>query len=397
MIKILEIALENEMDLVLAYKRSLNLAQQIGLTISTQTTFATAVSEISRSIIEHTDSGVMLIGLLKKGDRYFITAELNFPIGIMLTADDEGYHYAQRLVPEFKLEEKDGSKKISMMMGIPRSIHLDKIKIDELISAAEHAASINAYETLRRKNIKLNRISEEKEEEIKRSRLIDEKKNEFIAMASHELKTPLTVIKAYTQLVGMSKNDCSDRIKDLIEKIDFQTAKLSNLVQQMLDISRMENGKLAYEMKPIKLNHFINDVSTMMKHILPEHQLEVSLGNDVTVQIDPLRLEQVISNLLGNAAKYSDKQTLVVLESTLENENIVIKVTDQGIGLNEESKRSVFDKFYRAEDVLHSHSGLGMGLYIASKIVTDHGGKMWVDSELGKGSTFSFSIPILAN
>ncbi|MDQ8005411.1 MAG: sensor histidine kinase [Pedobacter sp.] len=397
MIKILEIALENEMDLVLAYKRSLNLAQEIGLTISTQTTFATAVSEISRSIIEHTDSGVMFIGLHKKEDRYFIKAELNFPVGIMLTADDEGYHYAQRLVPEFKLEEQDSTKKISMVMGIPRSIRLDKIKIDELIANAEHATSINAYETLKRKNLKLNRISEEKEEEIKRSKLIDEKKNEFIAMASHELKTPLTVIKAYTQLVGMSKNDCSDRIKDLIEKIDFQTAKLSNLVQQMLDISHMENGRMAYEMKQVQLNGFINDVALMMKHILPEHQLQVLLADDVMVQIDPLRLEQVISNLLGNAAKYSNKQTLVLLESTLENENVIIKVTDQGMGLSEETKRSVFDKFYRAEDVVHSHSGLGMGLYIASKIVTDHGGKMWVDSELGKGSTFSFTIPVTAN
>lgn len=397
MIKILEIALENEMDLVLAYKRSLNLAQQIGLTISTQTTFATAVSEISRSIIEHTDAGVMHIGLFKNGDRYFITSELNFPAGIMLTADDEGYHYAQRLVPEFKLEEKDGSKKITMMMGIPRSIQLNRTKIDELINNAEHSSAINAYETLRRRNVKLNRISEEKEEEIKRSKLIDEKKNEFIAMASHELKTPLTVIKAYTQLVGMSKNDCSDRIKDLIEKIDFQTAKLSNLIQQMLDISRIENGRLAYEMKPVQLNHFISDVTSMMKHILPEHELEVTLADDVTVEIDPLRLEQVISNLLGNAAKYSQKKTLVVLNSSIEDDEVVVRVTDQGIGLSEESRLSVFDKFYRAEDVLHSHSGLGMGLYIASKIVTDHGGKMWVDSELGKGSTFSFSIPVQAS
>ncbi len=393
MIKILEITLENEMDLVLAYKRSLNLTQQIGLTVATQTTFATAVSEISRSIIEHTDSGIMMIGLEKQGDRYFIKAELDFAAGIMLTADDEGYHYAQRLVPEFKLEEGSGTKKISMMMGIPRSIQLNKLKIDELIADAEHSASINAYEVLKRRNVKLSRISEQRQEEIIRSKLIDEKKNEFIAMASHELKTPLTVIKAYTQLVGMSKNDCSDRIKGLIEKIDFQTAKLSNLIQQMLDISRMENGRLAYEMKAVGLNSFIDDVALMMKHIMPDHELQVRLSTDVMVQIDPFRLEQVISNLLGNAAKYSNKQTVVLLESSLAEDYVIVKVSDQGIGMDEESRRSVFDKFYRAEDVLHSHAGLGMGLYIASKIVTDHGGKMWVESEKGKGSSFSFTIP----
>jgi signal transduction histidine kinase len=395
MINILEITLENEMDLVLAYKRSLNFTQQIGLTIATQTTFATAVSEISRSIIEYTDSGVLSIGLEEKDGRYFAKAELSFAAGIMLTADDAGYHYAQRLVPEFKLTEHNGKKTIEMLMGIPRSIPMHRVQIAELKKTFEHATSLNAYEAIKRQNVSLHRLSAQKEEEIQRSKLIDEKKNEFIAMASHELKTPLTVIKAYTQLAGMSKDQCSDKIRGLIDKIDLQTAKLFNLVQQMLDLSKIENGNLAYEKKKLPLNAFVKDVTSMMGHILPEHQLEVALAEDAVVEIDPLRMEQVISNLLGNAAKYSEKKTKILLQSALNGNEIVLKVVDQGIGMTPEATQSVFDKFYRSQDVIRSHSGLGMGLYIASKIVSDHGGKIWVESELGKGSSFSFSIPYL--
>lgn len=396
MISIIEITLENEMDLVLAYKRSLNLTQEVGLTIATQTTFATAVSEISRSIIEHTDSGVLAIGLKQREDRYFACAALTFAAGIMLTPDDEGYHYAQRLVPEFVLSEQDGKKKITMMIGIPRSILIDRARIDALKRSFDHAASLNAYEAIKRQNVNLHRLSAQKEEEIQRSKLIDEKKNEFIAMASHELKTPLTVIKAYTKLVGMSKNDANDRVRELIDKIDLQTAKLFNLVQQMLDLTRIENGNLAYNLQQVPLNGFIGEVTATMKHILPDHILEVALCDDVLVEIDSIRMEQVISNLLSNAAKYSNRQTRILVESRREGDDVVVTVTDQGMGMSPEVRQSVFEKFYRAKDVIRSHSGLGMGLYIASKIVTDHGGRIWVDSELDNGSVFSVSLPVFA-
>jgi signal transduction histidine kinase len=112
------------------------------------------------------------------------------------------------------------------------------------------------------------------------------------------------------------------------------------------------------------------------------------------VSIDELRMEQVFNNLLGNAGKYSDRNTQISVSTTVDEGVVIISIADQGPGMSAETMSSVFDKFYRAKDVLKSHTGLGMGLYITSKIVTDHNGKIWVESEPGQGSTFHFTIPI---
>jgi signal transduction histidine kinase len=113
--------------------------------------------------------------------------------------------------------------------------------------------------------------------------------------------------------------------------------------------------------------------------------------------IDLLRMEQVFSNLLGNAAKYSKKDSRIHVESTINAEGLVqVAVIDQGMGMSGSSIKSIFNKFYRDKDVIKTHSGLGMGLYVSSKIVVDHGGTIWVESTEGEGSTFFFTVPVCA-
>jgi len=132
-----------------------------------------------------------------------------------------------------------------------------------------------------------------------------------------------------------------------------------------------------------------------MQRILPNHRLIPQLCEDVMITADVLRLEQVFSNLLGNAAKYSEKNTDIRVFTTLDAGGyITITIADQGRGISAHNMQSIFDKFYRAKDVLKSHTGLGMGLYVTSKIVTDHGGKIWAESEEGKGSAFYFTLPL---
>ncbi|RZJ81215.1 MAG: HAMP domain-containing histidine kinase, partial [Chryseobacterium sp.] len=248
-------------------------------------------------------------------------------------------------------------------------------------------------EEIKIRNLSLHKIAGEQEEELRRTKIINEKKNEFISIASHEIKTPITIIKAYTQLVKNSEGQCSDKIKGFLDKIDHQTTKLVSLVQQLLDVSKIENGSMVYAMESIALNPFINDMVSVMKNILPHHEVVVNLPDEWNVQIDKLRMEQVFSNLIGNAAKYSGKNTLIKIDTSIEGEFVKIAVEDEGIGMSDDSVKSIFEKFYRDKDVLTTHSGLGMGLYIASKIISDHGGKIWVESEKGKGSTFFFTIP----
>lgn len=394
MIKIVEISLENEMDLILAHKKSRKVAEKLGLTIATQTTFVTAVSEIVRMVIEYTDRGNLEIGLEQNDHRYSLKGLVSFDSDIKLNSKDEGFYYAQKLVPEFGISEKDGRSQIEIKIGLPRSLKLDPIKVQNLKSYFIHEGPLNPYEEIKMRNLSLYKIAGEQEEELRRSKIIDEKKNEFISIASHELKTPITIIKAYTQMVKASEGQCSDRVKGFLDKIDHQTAKLVSLIQQLLDVSKIENGSMVYNMEKTALNPFIMEMVSVMKNILPHHEVIINLPNEMNVEIDQLRMEQVFSNLIGNAAKYSGKNTLIKIEASQENEKFVkIAIKDQGIGMSEDSVKSIFNKFYRDKDVITTHSGLGMGLYIASKIISDHGGNIWVESESGSGSTFFFTIP----
>lgn len=394
MIEIITLSLENEMDLILAHKRTMKVAEKLGLTTATQTTFATAVSEISRVVIEQTDSGWLVLGLAQNKQRYSLVAAVTFDAAVHFTNADEGFYYAQKLVPEFLLTESAGANLIEMKLGLPRSLSLDPMKITILKDYFKYEPPLNAYEEIKQRNLNLNKIAGEKDEELRRSKIIDEQKTEFISTASHELKTPITILKAFTQMAIGLKDQPNPQLKGMLEKIDSQAAKLLAIVQQLLDISKVEHGNLYYNKERVELNSFLTEMVEVTQNILPHHLVKVDLSDDVWVEVDKLRMEQVISNLLGNAAKYSAKGTSIRVVCSKENNGwMQIAVTDEGIGLSEGSKQSVFDKFYRDKDVIKTHSGLGMGLYISSKIITGHGGKIWVESEEGKGSTFLFTLP----
>jgi len=395
MIKVVTISLENEMDLVLAHKRSMRVAELLGLTTATQTTFATAVSEIARTVIEHTDHGQLEIGLEQNKQRYSLAATVTYDKDVHFNNGDAGFYYAQKLVPEFLLVENADANVIDMKIGLPRSLKLDPAKIATLKRNFQDEPPLNAYEEIKNRNITLNKIADQREEEIRQSKIIDEKKTEFISIASHEIKTPMTILKAYTQMAQSTSEPLSDKLRGLLGKIDLQSNKLMTLVQQLLDISKIENGSLQYNMEPLAFNDFLLEQLEVMQRILPHHLLIPQLCEDVKVAADTLRLEQVFSNLLGNAAKYSEKNTEIRIITNLDAKGfITVGIIDQGRGISADHLQSIFDKFYRAKDVLKSHTGLGMGLYVTSKIVTDHGGKIWAESEEKKGSGFYFTLPL---
>jgi len=393
MTTIVEISLENEMDLVLAHKRSMKVADKLGLTVATQTTFATAVSEVARTVIEQTDNGCLLIGLEQYKQRYSLIANVSFKSDVPFTAADDGFYYAQKLLPEFQLTNADDVTCIEMKIGLPRSLALDADKISPLIAYFSSEMPLNPYDEIKQHNRNLNRIAGEQEEELKQSRLIDAKKTEFMSTASHEIKTPITIIKAYTQMASSMKEQCSEQVQGILTKINSQTDKLLSLVQQLLDISRMEHGQLQYNMELVEMGPFIKEMCAIIQQVLPNHQIIADSEESLWVHIDKIRMEQVFSNLLVNAAKYSKKGTVIHVRAARANNLVQVEVADHGIGMSAESMASVFDKFYRDKDVLRTHAGLGMGLYITSKIITDHQGKIWAKSVEGGGSTFYFAIP----
>ncbi|RZJ63700.1 MAG: HAMP domain-containing histidine kinase [Flavobacterium sp.] len=189
------------------------------------------------------------------------------------------------------------------------------------------------------------------------------------------------------------KDSFDPKFIKIIDKLDLQTEKLTSLVQQLMDVSQMENGSLAYSLENVPFNAFVSEVVDLLCQAHNSHTISLTLNEDAVIKIDRLRMEQVITNLLGNAAKYSPTGTSIGVECSMKDGMALVSVTDNGLGMSKEVLGSIFEKFYRDKNVLATHPGLGMGLYITSKIVIDHGGKIWAESSEGAGSTFFFSIP----
>lgn len=233
-----------------------------------------------------------------------------------------------------------------------------------------------------------------KERELLESKHLEEKKNEFLSIASHELKTPLTVIKGFAQLAiaQLSKGSIED-VKGYLSRVEAQSSKIHLLIQQLLDVSKIENGRLEYSFQEIDVKQYLYQIVESFQHLVP-NPIKLHINYNAFVKIDALRMEQVLSNLISNASKYSDKETPIEITTIIIKDTISIAVTDYGIGISEENLERIFQRFFRVNQNNINASGLGMGLYIAAKIIKDHGGDIWAHSIFGTGSTFHFTLPI---
>ncbi|WP_448699804.1 ATP-binding protein [Mucilaginibacter sp. AW1-3] len=223
-----------------------------------------------------------------------------------------------------------------------------------------------------------------------------EKKDEFIGIASHELKTPLTSLKGYLQIIGNYKDQAIPQpIKLFINKATEAVNKLQYLVNDLLDVSKINAGRLEYQMSKVNVQSLINACFDNSRHIYPHHQIEKKDIGDAFVKGNAERLEQVLMNFISNAVKYSQNNKHIVIDTQCQYGHVRISVTDFGIGLSDAQKEKIFERFYRVEDKKFLASGLGMGLYICSEIIKAHDGNIGVISEFGKGSTFYFDLPLL--
>ena len=219
------------------------------------------------------------------------------------------------------------------------------------------------------------------------------RKDEFMSIASHELKTPLASMKAYVQLLGRSL-DKDDKVRPYVDRTLVQINKLNALIADLLDSSRIENGSLKFNESLFNFGKLLKDSVEMMRQTYPDYQIRVSGDSNVLVLGDELRLEQVILNYMTNAVKYSPDIKEIEISTHMENNNLIVAVRDHGIGIPKENQADVFRKFYRAEGSAQRFQGLGIGLYICFEIIQRHHGKCWLESEPGKGSVFYFSLPV---
>jgi PAS domain S-box-containing protein len=234
---------------------------------------------------------------------------------------------------------------------------------------------------------------EEKARLFEQVKALNEKKDEFIGLASHELKTPLTSINGYLQLLDTMITD--EKGKRFVARTILQVKKLNALVSDLLDISSIEAGKLRFAAERFDIRHVIENVIELFAH--GNNNYHIHLETDIPelyLTGDAHRIEQVINNLLTNAIRYSPGSNQIIILLSREKNNVKVGVRDFGVGIAPEKLKQIFSRFYRVDETNPNVSGLGIGLYLAKEVITRHHGKIWAESELGVGSTFWFRLPL---
>lgn len=227
-------------------------------------------------------------------------------------------------------------------------------------------------------------------------RIIEQQKTEFLNIASHELKTPITSLSAYIQLLERKMKQVDDlEIGLFIGRIKEQLNNLTSLINDLLDTTRIESDKMTLNKSSFAYPEFVQEVVDSIRPIIPNHTIIFAYSNKIVINADKFRIAQVLTNLLHNAAKYSPDADTIDVSLYQENNNAILAIKDYGIGISDQNIGKIFTKFFRTTAAKASKvEGLGLGLYISAEIVRKHKGDIWVESERGKGSVFSFSIPI---
>lgn len=231
---------------------------------------------------------------------------------------------------------------------------------------------------------------------------IDEMKSEFVSIASHELRTPLASIKNAVQLILQGKTgEINENQKKFLSMADRNISRLTNILNSLLDLSRIESGKIDMKIEELDPRALIEFILSSLKPQADgkSAQLKIEIGKKLpSVYGDREKVEQILTNLVGNAIKFTPEGGEISVSaqpSPRGGNKLAISVRDSGIGISEDQQEKIFEKFHQVEGSLHrSVSGTGLGLAITKGLVEAHHGEIWVESEIGKGSTFTFTLPI---
>lgn len=222
---------------------------------------------------------------------------------------------------------------------------------------------------------------------------LERRKDDFIGIASHELKTPITSIKGFVHLLKKEHREY-ERSYNFLDRIDKQLNNLTELVQDLLDITKIKSGKLAYKTEKFDISELVQEVISDLQLTTETHKIFLKNGIKSFVNGDKDRISQVLINLINNAIKYSPDADRVDVDLSSIRSGVRIDVKDYGIGISQEEMDKIFDRFYRVKDTKgRTFPGLGIGLYLSREIAQRHKGKIWADSQKGNGSTFHLSLP----
>lgn len=363
------------------------------------------VSKIARDItdlIVAEKQSAMLSAIVSYSDDAIISKDLHSIVTSWNNSAERLFGYTAeemigqsivKLLPEDRLQEEP--EIIAKLKQGQRVDHFETKRLTKYGKLLDVSLTISPVMDLTGRIIGISKIARD----ITDKKQEEQRKNDFIAIVSHELKTPLTSMRSYVQLALAKANERRDEFtKKVLLRAEIQTRKMTTLIQDFLNLSRLEEGKMSLNLSEFSLEELMEEVMSDTLTLTSSHQIEYHPCTSVFLNADKEKIGQVLTNLLGNAIKYSPEQTTIKVSCAIKNEGLEFKIIDQGDGIALADQPRLFERFYRVNNNRQHHiSGFGIGLYLVSEIIRLHGGEIKVQSELGQGSTFSFVLPLNEN
>jgi signal transduction histidine kinase len=284
-----------------------------------------------------------------------------------------------------------------MVSSITKEEELSIDEVFRILRESQHILELN--KELRKKSTELTKATEQLTKVNEQLRDMDEVKDEFLYTVTHELRTPLTSIRALSEIVHDNPDMSEEQRAHYLATVIRETERLSHLITQVLNLERYESGRQKLHLDSIDINSLVHEVLESFDHSIKERRIKLSLhlpDSMVLIRCDRDLVRQVLVNLISNAMKFVEDQTGELgISIRPDDTEAMITVSDNGKGIARELQELIFDKFFQARNqTLKKPEGSGLGLAICRKIVEMHGGKIWVDSEPGKGSRFIFTLPM---
>ncbi len=277
---------------------------------------------------------------------------------------------------------------------------------EELITILAHTIgqaleNADLFEATWRAQQELERRVEQRTRELTRAveelKRVSKRKSDFVSAVSHELRTPLTSIKGYASiLLSKSLGEIPLPIQERLKKINRHSDELVHMINDLLDISRLESGRTTLKRQPHNLKELVDSIIDLLSMQIKNKSLTLSVDipPDIKVLVDRSQVERVFVNLIGNAIKFTPEKGTICLRAKLINDSVQVDVIDTGIGIPKEARETIFEEFYRVDNPINEKvKGTGLGLSLVKNIIEVHRGRIWVESQLGVGSTFSFLLP----
>ncbi|AOM79460.1 PAS domain-containing sensor histidine kinase [Pedobacter steynii] len=342
-------------------------------------------SAILNAIIESTDDAIISKDLNSIITSWNISAERIFGY----TAEEMIGQSILKLIPTDRHQEE--TMILSQLKKGERVDHFETKRMTKHGVLIDVSLTISPVKDKAGNIIGLSKIARD----ITDRKLDEQHKNDFVAIVSHELKTPLTSIRSYIQLALTKVKKQQDGFtEDVLTRANAQTQKMGMMINDFLNLSRLEEGKMSLNTSRFLLSDLVNEVIGEARLFAPSHVIACQRCPEATIQGDREKLGQVMNNLLSNAVKYSNPGTAINIYCDREKEKVKISFADQGMGISTEDQQHLFERFYRVADGHAKNvSGFGIGLYLVAEILKLHGSEIRVHSEPGKGSVFSFELP----